>query len=92
MCCCSPFSAVVVDPVAICVCHVALHLVFHYCSDLPTFPLNSQEVAESSLTAHVSQLSLSLCQFCVLLSLVDESSQTSSGRTRSSFSTQLRSS
>ena len=31
-----PFSAVVVDPVAICICHVALHLVFHYCSDLPS--------------------------------------------------------
>ena len=36
MCCCSPFSAVVVDLVAICICHVALHLVFHNCSDLPS--------------------------------------------------------
>ena len=36
MCYYSSFSAVVVDPFAICICHVALHLVFHNCSDLPS--------------------------------------------------------
>ena len=66
----SSFSVVVVEPVAVCICHVALHLVFHNCSDLPSdVSMKFSKLAENSSTYRVFNVSSPLIESASKLSL-----------------------
>ena len=58
------------DLIAVCICHVALHLVFHNCSDLPSHvSIEFSKLAENSSTYRVFNVSSPLTESSSKLSL-----------------------